>query len=168
MLVWLPMREKLSLICSSINPIFVAEALFEITLTRFSGDILPATDAGIVLSIADRLASLVGLFASGCQPSSTNDPFGLRRISYGLVQVLVEKDRNLDLKQALELAAEVQHIKVDASTSICYSETGAISENKELYHWGTVSISVSYIWPIVRVKPETPPHSALGAFTAEL
>uniref|UniRef100_A0A2N9FT46 glycine--tRNA ligase n=1 Tax=Fagus sylvatica TaxID=28930 RepID=A0A2N9FT46_FAGSY len=116
MLVWLPMREKLSLICSSINPIFVAEALFEITLTRFSGDILPATDAGIVLSIADRLASLVGLFASGCQPSSTNDPFGLRRISYGLVQVLVEKDRNLDLKQALELAAEVQHIKVDAST----------------------------------------------------
>uniref|UniRef100_A0A2N9HNR1 Uncharacterized protein n=1 Tax=Fagus sylvatica TaxID=28930 RepID=A0A2N9HNR1_FAGSY len=53
MLVWLPMREKLSLICSSINPIFVAEALFEITLTRFSGDILPATDAGIVLSIAD-------------------------------------------------------------------------------------------------------------------
>uniref|UniRef100_A0A2N9GJV3 glycine--tRNA ligase n=1 Tax=Fagus sylvatica TaxID=28930 RepID=A0A2N9GJV3_FAGSY len=94
----------------------VAEALFEITLTRFSGDILPATDAGIVLSIADRLASLVGLFASGCQPSSTNDPFGLRRISYGLVQVLVEKDRNLDLKQALELAAEVQHIKVDAST----------------------------------------------------
>jgi glycyl-tRNA synthetase len=32
----------------------VAEALFEITLTRFSGDILPATDAGIVLSIADR------------------------------------------------------------------------------------------------------------------
>uniref|UniRef100_A0A2N9J707 glycine--tRNA ligase n=1 Tax=Fagus sylvatica TaxID=28930 RepID=A0A2N9J707_FAGSY len=178
MLVWLPMREKLSLICSSINPIFVAEALFEITLTRFSGDILPATDAGIVLSIADRLASLVGLFASGCQPSSTNDPFGLRRISYGLVQVLVEKDRNLDLKQALELAAEVQHIKVDASTidDVHQFVTRRLeqflriysTENKELYHWGTVSISVSYIWPIVRVKPETPPHSALGAFTAEL
>uniref|UniRef100_A0A2N9IKT0 glycine--tRNA ligase n=1 Tax=Fagus sylvatica TaxID=28930 RepID=A0A2N9IKT0_FAGSY len=151
------------------------EALFEITLTRFSGDILPATDAGIVLSIAD---SLVGLFASGCQPSSTNDPFGLRRISYGLVQVLVEKDRNLDLKQALELAAEVQHIKVDASTidDVHQFVTRRLeqflriysTENKELYHWGTVSISVSYIWPIVRVKPETPPHSALGAFTAEL
>uniref|UniRef100_A0A2N9HKY9 glycine--tRNA ligase n=1 Tax=Fagus sylvatica TaxID=28930 RepID=A0A2N9HKY9_FAGSY len=69
----------------------VAEALFEITLTRFSGDILPATDAGIVLSIADRLDSLVGLFASGCQPSSTNDPFGLRRISYGLVHQFVTR-----------------------------------------------------------------------------
>lgn len=32
-----------------------------------------------------RLDSLVGLFGAGCQPSSTNDPFGLRRISYGLV-----------------------------------------------------------------------------------
>ncbi|KAK4569205.1 hypothetical protein RGQ29_004560 [Quercus rubra] len=94
----------------------VAEALYEITLPRFSGDILPATDAGIVLAIADRLDSLVGLFAAGCQPSSTNDPFGLRRISYGLVQLLVEKDKNLDLKQALELAAEVQPIQVDAST----------------------------------------------------
>ncbi|KAH0980588.1 hypothetical protein GBA52_007765 [Prunus armeniaca] len=94
----------------------VAEALFEITLPRFSGDILPKTDAGIVLSIADRLDSLVGLFSAGCQPSSANDPFGLRRISYALVQVLVEQDKHLDLRQALELAADVQPLKVDPST----------------------------------------------------
>ncbi|KAJ9563362.1 hypothetical protein OSB04_008522, partial [Centaurea solstitialis] len=94
----------------------VSEALFEITLPRFSGDILPETDAGTVLSIADRLDSLVGLFGAGCQPSSTNDPFGLRRISYGLVQVLVEKDRNLDLRHALEVAASVQSIKIDTVT----------------------------------------------------
>ncbi|XP_027907837.1 glycine--tRNA ligase, chloroplastic/mitochondrial 2 isoform X3 [Vigna unguiculata] len=91
----------------------IAEALFEITLPRFSGDTLPESDAGIVLAIADRLDSLVGLFSAGCQPSSTNDPFGLRRISYGLVQLLVEKNKNLDFKKALELAAEVQPIKVD-------------------------------------------------------
>lgn len=36
-----------------------------------------------------RLDSLVGLFAAGCQPSSTNDPFGLRRISYGLVSLKI-------------------------------------------------------------------------------
>ncbi|PWA43880.1 glycine-tRNA ligase [Artemisia annua] len=94
----------------------VSDALFEITLPRFSGDILPETDAGTVLSIADRLDSLVGLFGAGCQPSSTNDPFGLRRISYGLVQVLVEKDRNLDLRHALEVAASAQSLKIDAGT----------------------------------------------------
>ncbi|KAK6162658.1 hypothetical protein DH2020_002499 [Rehmannia glutinosa] len=94
----------------------VAEALFEITLPRFSGDILPKTDAGTVLAITDRLESLVGLFAAGCQPSSTNDPFGLRRISYGLVQLLVETNRNLELRHALELAAAVQPIKVESQT----------------------------------------------------
>ncbi|CAL0324336.1 unnamed protein product [Lupinus luteus] len=92
----------------------IAEALFEITLPRFSGDILPKTDAGVVLAIADRLDSLVGLFTAGCQPSSANDPFGLRRISYGLVQLLVEKNKNLDFKKALELAAAAQPIKVSS------------------------------------------------------
>ncbi|KAL4585928.1 hypothetical protein LXL04_010555 [Taraxacum kok-saghyz] len=94
----------------------VADALFEITLPRFSGDVLPETDGGIVLSIADRLDSLVGLFGAGCQPSSTNDPFGLRRIAYGLVQVLVEKDRNLDLRHALKVVASVQPLEIDTLT----------------------------------------------------
>ncbi|KAG7026000.1 Glycine--tRNA ligase, chloroplastic/mitochondrial 2 [Cucurbita argyrosperma subsp. argyrosperma] len=93
----------------------IAEALFEITLPRYSGDILPKSDVGIVLAVADRLDSLVGLFAVGCQPSSTSDPFGLRRISYGLVQILVEKDKNLDLERALRLAADTQPIKVDSN-----------------------------------------------------
>ncbi|XP_029123339.1 glycine--tRNA ligase, chloroplastic/mitochondrial 2 isoform X2 [Elaeis guineensis] len=93
----------------------IADALFEITLPRFSGDILPKSDAGIVLAIADRLDSLVGLFGAGCQPSSTNDPFGLRRISYGLVQILVENKKNLDLRSALSLVADVQPIKIDTN-----------------------------------------------------
>ncbi|CAO2824626.1 unnamed protein product [Amaranthus hypochondriacus] len=94
----------------------IAEALFEITLPRNSGDILPKSDAGNVLAIADRLDSLVGLFGAGCQPTSTNDPFGLRRISYGLVQLLVENNKDLDLRNSLELAAEVQPFKIDSST----------------------------------------------------
>ncbi|KAK1324482.1 hypothetical protein QJS10_CPA01g02805 [Acorus calamus] len=93
----------------------IAEALFEITLPRFSGDVLPKSDAGIILSIADRLDSLVGLFGAGCQPSSSNDPFGLRRIAYGLVQVLVENGINLNLEHALRLAADVQPIGLDAN-----------------------------------------------------
>ncbi|KAJ1692807.1 hypothetical protein LUZ63_009505 [Rhynchospora breviuscula] len=91
----------------------VAEALFEINLPRFSGDILPKSDAGIVLAVADRLDSLVGLFGAGCQPSSTSDPFGLRRISYGLVQILVENNKRLDLRNALKLVAGVQPIAID-------------------------------------------------------
>ncbi|XP_078441806.1 glycine-tRNA ligase [Wolffia australiana] len=94
----------------------VAEAIYEITLPRFSGDAVPKTDAGIVLSMADRLDSLVGLFGVGCQPTSTNDPFGLRRISYGLVQILVENKKNIDLRHALKLAADVQPVNIDSNT----------------------------------------------------
>ncbi|KAL1535783.1 Glycine--tRNA ligase, chloroplastic/mitochondrial 2 [Salvia divinorum] len=94
----------------------IADALFEIMLPRFSGDILPKTVAGTVLAITDRLDSLVGLVAAGCQPSSANDPFGLRRISYGLVQLLVETHKNLGLRHSLELAAAVQPIKVESKT----------------------------------------------------
>ncbi|CAA6666936.1 unnamed protein product [Spirodela intermedia] len=79
-------------------------------------DALPKTDAGIILSMADRLDSLVGLFGVGCQPTSTNDPFGLRRISYGLVQISVENKKKFDLRNALELAANVQPVNVDSST----------------------------------------------------
>uniref|UniRef100_A0A453QA05 glycine--tRNA ligase n=1 Tax=Aegilops tauschii subsp. strangulata TaxID=200361 RepID=A0A453QA05_AEGTS len=57
--------------------------------------------------------SLVGLFGAGCQPSSSNDPFGLRRISYGLVQILVENKKNFDLTKALTLVAQVQPIRID-------------------------------------------------------
>ncbi|WJX35066.1 Glycine--tRNA ligase, chloroplastic/mitochondrial 2 [Trifolium repens] len=90
-----------------------ADALFEITLPRFSGDIVPKSDAGIVLAIADRLDSLVGLFTAGCQPSSTNDPLGLRRISYGLVQLCPANQSKSSSNRR--------------STSICYSKIRAIS-----------------------------------------
>ncbi|CAI0446250.1 unnamed protein product [Linum tenue] len=63
--------------------------------------------------LADWTALWVYL-AAGCQPSSTNDQFGLRRISYGLVQILVEREKNLDLLHAIKLAAALQPIHVDA------------------------------------------------------
>ncbi|KAG1360783.1 putative Glycine--tRNA ligase, chloroplastic/mitochondrial 2 [Cocos nucifera] len=68
-----------------------------------------------LMSVSSLLDSLVGLFGAGCQPSSTNDPFGLRRISYGLVQVLVENKKNLDLRNALSLVADVQPMKIDTN-----------------------------------------------------
>jgi glycyl-tRNA synthetase len=79
----------------------VAQAIFEHYLPRVSGDDVPATEAGTVLSVADRLDSLMGLFSVGIQPTGTRDPFGLRRSAVGLVQILVEKELSLDLNEAL-------------------------------------------------------------------
>ncbi len=60
----------------------VSEAIFEHYLPRFAGDILPKTNAGVALSIADKLDSIVGFFAIGIQPTGSQDPYALRRQAF--------------------------------------------------------------------------------------
>ena len=67
----------------------VARAIYEHYLPRSQGDSLPETRPGLALGIANRLDSLVGLFAVGLAPTSSADPFGLRRDALGLVQALI-------------------------------------------------------------------------------
>ena len=66
----------------------VADAIREHYLPRFTGDAVPASKAGLVVGLADRLDSLVGLFAAGLAPTGTRDPFAQRRTAIGLVQLL--------------------------------------------------------------------------------
>ncbi len=83
----------------------VADAIFEHYLPRFAGDASPSSRPGLAVGLADRLDSLVGLFAAGLAPSGNKDPFALRRAALGLVQNLLNWDLDIDLKPALEGAA---------------------------------------------------------------
>jgi glycyl-tRNA synthetase len=73
---------------------------------------VPATKAGLAFALADRIDSLVGLFAVGLAPTGTKDPFGLRRAAIGVVQPLIEHDIDFDLTQAVEKAAKLQPVSV--------------------------------------------------------
>jgi glycyl-tRNA synthetase len=86
----------------------VANAIYEHYLPRYAGDRLPASLPGIVAGLADRLDSLVGLFAVGLAPTGSADPFALRRAALGVVQVLVEKGIAVSLRELLRAAAEFQ------------------------------------------------------------
>lgn len=79
----------------------VAEALFEQYLPRFSGDIVPNTDTGTALALADRLDSLIGIFSIGQQPSGSRDPFALRRASLGVLRIMLERNIDLNLVDVL-------------------------------------------------------------------
>jgi len=83
----------------------VADAIFEHYLPRFAGDASPSDRPGLAVGLADRLDSLVGLFAAGLGPSGNKDPFALRRAALGLVQNLLNWNLDIDLKPALETAA---------------------------------------------------------------
>ncbi len=88
------------------EPEALVAALGELYLPGFAGDALPATPVGRALAIADRLDTLVGVFAIGQAPSGDRDPFGLRRAALGVLRILIEGELDLDLERLLAAAAE--------------------------------------------------------------
>jgi glycyl-tRNA synthetase len=90
---------------SSGEPASVADAIFEHYLPRFAGDEMPRSRSGLLVSLADRLDTLAGLFAVGMAPTGNKDPFAQRRAALGLVQNLIAWDMDFDLGRAIEMAA---------------------------------------------------------------
>lgn len=82
----------------------VAEAIYEHYLPRHAGDCLPASLAGRVLSIADKLDSIVGCFAIGIQPTGSQDPYALRRQALGICHILIEGKIHLSLRELIAWA----------------------------------------------------------------
>jgi glycyl-tRNA synthetase len=94
----------------------VAEAIFEHCLPRNANDRFPQHKPGLVIGLADRLDSIVGLFGVGLAPTGTKDPFALRRAALGLVQNLVAGNHTFDLRAGVAAAAVVQPVQVDEKT----------------------------------------------------
>ena len=79
----------------------VADAIEDHYKPRFAGDTLPRNGAGIVVALADKLETLVGMFAIGNLPTGDRDPFALRRHALGIVRMLVERNLPLALRDVL-------------------------------------------------------------------
>ncbi len=90
------------------EPADVAAAIGEHYRPRFAGDDLPASRAGQVLAIADKLDSLAGVFSIGKKPSGNRDPFGLRRAALGIVRIMIECALDLDLRGLIGKAVKLQ------------------------------------------------------------
>jgi len=82
----------------------VAAACSEHYLPRFAGDALPKTLVGTVLAIADKLETIMGIWAIGLIPTGDKDPFALRRHALGICRLLIEKNLPLDLNTLIGLA----------------------------------------------------------------
>ena len=82
----------------------VSLAIFEQYLPRFAGDELPTTTAGAVLSIADKIDTISGLFAIGIHPTGSQDPFGLRRQALGIINIILDKKLSISINELVETA----------------------------------------------------------------
>jgi glycyl-tRNA synthetase beta chain len=80
----------------------VADAIEDHYKPRFSGDALPRNLVGLVVALADKLETLVGLFGIGQIPTGDKDPFALRRHALGVIRILIEADLDLRLDHLLD------------------------------------------------------------------
>ena len=97
----------------------VADAIEDHYKPRFAGDTLPRNTAGVVVALADKLETLVGMFGIGNLPTGDRDPFALRRHALGVIRMLVEKDLPLDLNALLAGAVPAFGDKItDASAAL--------------------------------------------------
>lgn len=84
----------------------IPKALFEQYLPRFSGDALPETDLGHALSLAERIDTIVGIFAIGLKPTGEKDPYKLRRHALAVVRLLLQKPNDLNISDLLHISAK--------------------------------------------------------------
>ena len=97
----------------------IADAIEDHYKPRFAGDTLPRNQTGIVVALADKLETLVGLFGIGQLPTGDKDPFGLRRHALGVIRMLSENALPLELAALLKLSAQAFGDKItDASDAL--------------------------------------------------
>ena len=82
----------------------VAEAIVDHYRPRFAGDVLPRSLAGKLVSIADKLDTIVGIFAIGQGPTGSADPYALRRSAIGILTMIIDGGVRLDLDRAIATA----------------------------------------------------------------
>ena len=91
----------------------VAHAIEDHYKPRFAGDTLPRENVGVVVAMADKLETLVGMFGIGNLPTGDRDPFALRRHALGVVRMLSEKALPLDLDTLVRSAVPAFGSKIE-------------------------------------------------------
>jgi glycyl-tRNA synthetase beta chain len=98
----------------------VAFAIEDHYKPRFAGDTLPRSQTGLVVALADKLETLVGLFSIGEKPTGDKDPFGLRRQALGIIRMLIESKSPLGFTPLLQLV--LNQFNADASVALAIQE----------------------------------------------
>ncbi|HBT20274.1 MAG TPA: glycine--tRNA ligase subunit beta [Peptococcaceae bacterium] len=93
----------------------VCEAIRDHYMPRFSGDMLPKTEGGCLLSIADKIDNIVGCFSLGIQPTGSQDPYALRRQALGICRIFIEWQLDLSLSQLFKRAYEIYSAEFELS-----------------------------------------------------
>jgi len=136
------------------EPEELALALEEHYRPRFAGDSLPRTKTGQTLALADKIDTLVGIFAIDQRPTGTKDPFGLRRAALGVLRILLEGRLDLDLHRVLAIAVAAQPVQRPGVAAEVYD---FIAERlRGLLLERADGITAEMIEAVLAARPESP------------
>ncbi len=84
----------------------IAKGIMEHYLPKFAGDILPETDEGSLVSIADKIDTISGVFAAGMKPTGNLDPYGLRRSAIGILSIIESAGYRIELDKLISISLD--------------------------------------------------------------
>lgn len=99
-------------------PLAVADAIYDQYRPESTDDEIPRSVEGSLVSIADKIDSIAGMFALGLQPSGSKDPFALRRQANGIVRILAEQKLPLRISEIVEFALQQYRAAGDLKTKL--------------------------------------------------
>ncbi len=141
------------------EPEAVAASLEEQYLPKFSGDVLPQTPIGICLALADRLDTLVGIFAIDQAPTGSKDPFSLRRSAIGILRILIEKQLPINLvalvEQAIKNYSDTDGSKI-AKMGDTFTQVMAFLNSRYRAMYTEQGVSVDTIQAVQAINPHMP------------
>jgi glycyl-tRNA synthetase beta chain len=102
----------------------IAAAIEQHYWPKGQGAALPASDAGALVALADRMDTILGCFAVGLEPTGSADPFGLRRAAIAIWLILLDRPAWSQLWTPLFAASRAAL----AAQGVTYSEKIALPE----------------------------------------
>ena len=155
------------------EPALVGECIEQHYWPKFAGDQLPGSVEAQAVALADKLDSLVGIFAAGEVPTGDKDPYALRRAALSILRILIEKQHAFNLTELVAESANVysdaQNIEVDDETqsSIVNFVRGRLTALYQSQH-----IATTIIHSVMACEPDSPLDfenrvKAVNAFSQE-
>ena len=91
----------------------VADAIYELYLPRFAGDKLPDSRAGDIVSIADKIDTIIGCFGVGLIPTGSEDPYALRRQTLAIANIILGKSYQISVSDLIDRAMDIAGQKIE-------------------------------------------------------
>ena len=131
----------------------VSVAIREHYQPKFAGDSLPSTDAGIAVSLADKMDTLTGIYGIGQGPTGSKDPYALRRTALGMLRILLEAKIELNLKSLIDFSLSLHLNEVDRK---CAGDIYNFMMDRLKAYYRDANIDTNIYEAVLAVSPDSP------------